>query len=117
MVPEGLIWVVPIAVTAGIAAPFFAYYLLRLIINHTEIHEIRAADLCAPLERERVHSHGRQLGGYCICCTISSAATLRLCSRSTIRTIAMLLGRAPSTVSREIKRNGGPGCSASEKSR
>lgn len=27
-----------------------------------------------------------------------------------IRTIAMLLGRAPSTVSREIKRNGGQGC-------
>ena len=27
-----------------------------------------------------------------------------------IRTIAVILGRAPSTVSREIKRNGGPGC-------
>ena len=27
-----------------------------------------------------------------------------------IRAIAVILGRAPSTVSREIKRNGGPGC-------
>jgi len=27
-----------------------------------------------------------------------------------IRSIALILGRAPSTISREIKRNGGPGC-------
>jgi IS30 family transposase len=29
---------------------------------------------------------------------------------SSIRAIAVILGRAPSTISREIKRNGGPGC-------
>jgi hypothetical protein len=40
MVPAGLIWVVLIAVTVGIAAAFFAYCRLKLIINHTEIHEI-----------------------------------------------------------------------------
>jgi IS30 family transposase len=27
-----------------------------------------------------------------------------------IRSIALILGRAPSTISREIKRNGGPEC-------
>ena len=27
-----------------------------------------------------------------------------------IRSIALILGRAPSTISRELKRNGGPGC-------
>lgn len=37
---QALIWVVLIVVTFGIAAPFFAYYFLKLVINNTEIHEI-----------------------------------------------------------------------------
>ncbi|NGM89907.1 IS30 family transposase [Parapusillimonas sp. SGNA-6] len=33
-----------------------------------------------------------------------------MASGFSIRSIALILGRAPSTISREIKRNGGPGC-------
>jgi hypothetical protein len=29
-----------VLVTVGLAAPFFAYYFVRLIINRTEIHEV-----------------------------------------------------------------------------
>ena len=34
-----LLWLVLIAVTFGIAIPFFGYYFVRIIINHTEIHQ------------------------------------------------------------------------------
>ena len=37
---QTIIWIVLIAITFGIALPFFAYFFLRLIINKTEIHEI-----------------------------------------------------------------------------
>ena len=39
MFVQALIWTVLIVVTFGLAAPFFAYYVLKLIINKTEIHE------------------------------------------------------------------------------
>ena len=35
-----LLWLILIAITVGLAIPFFAYYFIRLIINHTEIHQI-----------------------------------------------------------------------------
>lgn len=37
---QGLIWVVLIVVTFGLATPFFAYYFIKLLINSTEMHEI-----------------------------------------------------------------------------
>ncbi len=37
---QTLLWVLLVVVTVGVAAPFFAYYFLRLIINRTEIHEL-----------------------------------------------------------------------------
>jgi hypothetical protein len=40
---QTLLWVLLVIVTVGIAAPFFAYYFLRLIINRTEIHELPEA--------------------------------------------------------------------------
>ncbi len=33
------VWLVLIVVTLGLAIPFFGYYFIRLIINHTEIHQ------------------------------------------------------------------------------
>jgi len=39
---QTLIWVALVVVTVGIAAPFFAYYFVRLIINRTELVEISA---------------------------------------------------------------------------
>ena len=38
-----LLWFVLMVVTVGAAAPFFAYYFVRLIINRTEIHELPEA--------------------------------------------------------------------------
>jgi hypothetical protein len=38
-----LLWFVLMLVTVGVAAPFFAYYFVRLIINRTEIHELPEA--------------------------------------------------------------------------
>ena len=35
-----VLWMLLVIVTVGLAAPFFAYYFLRLIINRTEIHEL-----------------------------------------------------------------------------
>ena len=35
-----LLWLILIAITVGFAIPFFTYYFIRLIINHTEIHQI-----------------------------------------------------------------------------
>lgn len=35
-----ILWLLLIAITFGIAIPFFGYYFIRLIINHTEIHQI-----------------------------------------------------------------------------
>jgi hypothetical protein len=40
---QTLLWVLLVIVTVGIAAPFFAYYFLRLIINRTEVHELPEA--------------------------------------------------------------------------
>ena len=37
-----LLWTLLVLVTVGLAAPFFAYYFIRLIINRTEIHELGA---------------------------------------------------------------------------
>jgi len=39
---QTLVWVALVVVTLGIAAPFFAYYFVRLIINRTEVVEISA---------------------------------------------------------------------------
>jgi len=35
-----LLWLLVIAVTFGIAVPFFVYYFVRTILNNTEIHQI-----------------------------------------------------------------------------
>lgn len=35
-----LVWTILILVTLGLALPFFGYYVIRLIINHTEVHQI-----------------------------------------------------------------------------
>ena len=35
-----ILWVLLIIITIGIAAPFFAYFFVRMIINHTEIHQV-----------------------------------------------------------------------------
>ena len=35
-----VLWVGLIILTIGIALPFFAYYFVQLIINHTEIHQV-----------------------------------------------------------------------------
>lgn len=37
---QTLLWLLLIIVTVGMAAPFFGYYFVRLIINRTEIHEL-----------------------------------------------------------------------------
>jgi hypothetical protein len=37
---QTLLWVLLTVVTVGVAAPFFAYYFVRLIINRTELHEL-----------------------------------------------------------------------------
>ena len=38
-----LLWFLLVIVTVGVAAPFFAYYFVRLVINRTEIHELPEA--------------------------------------------------------------------------
>ena len=38
-----LLWSLLVLATVGLAAPFFAYYFVRLIINRTEIHELPEA--------------------------------------------------------------------------
>lgn len=43
VVVQTLLWLLLVIVTVGLAAPFFAYYFVRLIINRTEIHEITGA--------------------------------------------------------------------------
>lgn len=35
-----LLWLLLIVITCGIAIPFFGYYFIRIILNHTEIHQI-----------------------------------------------------------------------------
>lgn len=35
-----LVWLLLVIVTLGLALPFFWYYFIRIIINHTEIHQI-----------------------------------------------------------------------------
>ena len=42
VIVQTLLWVLLVLATAGIAAPFFVYYFVRLIINRTEIHEVSA---------------------------------------------------------------------------
>ena len=37
---QTLLWLLLVIVTVGLAAPFFAYYFVRLIINRIEIHEL-----------------------------------------------------------------------------
>ena len=37
---QTLLWLLLVIVTVGLAAPFFAYYFVRLIINRTELHEV-----------------------------------------------------------------------------
>ncbi len=37
---QTFLWLLLELVTVGVAAPFFAYYYGRLIINRTDIHEI-----------------------------------------------------------------------------
>jgi hypothetical protein len=39
---QTLLWMLLVIVTVGIAAPFFVYYFVRLVINRTEIHELTA---------------------------------------------------------------------------
>jgi hypothetical protein len=39
---QTLLWLLLVLITAGIAAPFFVYYFVRLIINRTEVHEVPA---------------------------------------------------------------------------
>jgi hypothetical protein len=39
---QTLLWMLLVLLTVGIAAPFFFYYFVRLIINRTEIHESTA---------------------------------------------------------------------------
>ncbi|MDX1963269.1 MAG: DUF6693 family protein [Pirellulales bacterium] len=40
IVAQTLIWFVLSVLTVGLALPFFGYYFVRIIINHTEMHEI-----------------------------------------------------------------------------
>ena len=35
-----VLWTLLTLVTLGLAAPFFAYYFVRLLLNHTEIHQV-----------------------------------------------------------------------------
>jgi hypothetical protein len=42
VVGQTLLWLLLVLLTAGIAAPFFVYYFVRLIINRTEVHEVPA---------------------------------------------------------------------------
>ena len=35
-----ILWTLLTPVTFGLAAPFFAYYFVRLVLNHTEIHQV-----------------------------------------------------------------------------
>lgn len=37
---QTLLWLLLVLVTVGLAAPFFAYYFVRLVINRTEMHEV-----------------------------------------------------------------------------
>lgn len=37
---QTILWIVLTIITVGIALPFFGYYFIRIILNHTEIHEI-----------------------------------------------------------------------------
>ncbi|MFQ5561838.1 MAG: DUF6693 family protein [Nitrospinota bacterium] len=36
---QTVIWVVLSVSTFGLILPFFAYYFVKIILNHTEIHE------------------------------------------------------------------------------
>jgi len=40
---QTLLWVLLVVATVGVAAPFFFYYFVRLIINRTELHELPEA--------------------------------------------------------------------------
>jgi hypothetical protein len=40
---QTVLWTLLVIATVGVAAPFFAYYFIRLIINRTEIHEMAGA--------------------------------------------------------------------------
>ncbi len=35
-----LLWLILIIITIGVALPFFGYYFIRIILNHTEIHQV-----------------------------------------------------------------------------
>jgi hypothetical protein len=37
---QTLLWMLLVLLTVGIATPFFVYYLVRLVLNRTEIHEL-----------------------------------------------------------------------------
>lgn len=44
---QTIIWIILTLLTLGLALPFFMYFFFRIILNHTEIHEIEEGDLVA----------------------------------------------------------------------
>ena len=42
LVVQALLWLLLVPLTAGMAAPFFVYYVVRLIIDPTDVHEVPA---------------------------------------------------------------------------
>lgn len=40
VIVQALGWILLTIVTLGLALPFFGYFFFKLIINHTELHEI-----------------------------------------------------------------------------
>lgn len=43
-----LLWTLLTLITFGLATPFFIYYMVRMVINHTEMHEIEDNPLSPP---------------------------------------------------------------------
>ena len=35
-----ILWALLTLITAGLAAPFFIYYMVRMLINNTEMHKL-----------------------------------------------------------------------------
>lgn len=48
-----ILWTILIMITFGLAAPFFIYYIIRMIINQTEIHEIEDGGTYSPDNKSR----------------------------------------------------------------
>jgi hypothetical protein len=38
-----IIWTLLMMISFGLATPFFIYYLIKMVINHTEMHEIEVS--------------------------------------------------------------------------